>query len=91
MSARKSPAEIVKEINQAGGCSHPIRLRGEFVNAITGEVNQRPLMVACKDRRAVICPSCSYLYKADAWILVSAGLIGARGCQRRFATIHGCS
>lgn len=79
MSPRKSPSEIVKEINQAGGCSHPIRLRGEFVNTNTGEVNQRPLMVACKDRRAVICPSCSYLYKADAWILVSAGLIGGKG------------
>lgn len=79
MSPRKSPSEMVKEINQAGGCSHPIRLRGEFVNTATGEVNQRPLMVACKDRRAVICPSCSYLYKADAWILVSAGLIGGKG------------
>ena len=79
MSPRKSPSEMVKEINQAGGCSHPIRLRGEFVNTNTGEVSQRPLMVACKDRRAVICPSCSYLYKADAWILVSAGLIGGKG------------
>lgn len=79
MSPRKSPSEMIKEINQAGGCSHPIRLRGEFVNTNTGEVNQRPLMVACKDRRAVICPSCSYLYKADAWILVSAGLIGGKG------------
>ena len=79
MSPRKSPSEIVKEINQAGGCSHPIRLRGEFVNTATGEINQRPLLVACKDRRVVVCPSCSYLYKADAWIVVSAGLIGGKG------------
>lgn len=35
--------------------------------------------MACKDRRSQICPACSYLYKADAWILVSAGLIGGKG------------
>jgi len=76
---RKSTSELVGEIKQAGGCSHPIRLRGEFVNVATGEVNERPLLVACKDRRAVVCPSCSYLYKADAWIVVSTGLIGGKG------------
>ena len=79
MTHRKSTHELVKDINQAGGCSHPIRLRGEFVNVATGEVNERPLLVACKDRRAVLCPSCSYLYKADAWIVVSTGLIGGKG------------
>lgn len=66
MADRKSTIELVKEIQQAGGCAHPIRLRGEFVNVTTGEVNERLLLVACKDRRAVLCPSCSYLYKADA-------------------------
>jgi uncharacterized Zn-finger protein len=79
MTHRKSTHELVKDINEAGGCSHPIRLRGEFVNVATGEVNERPLLVACKDRRAVLCPSCSYLYKADAWIVVSTGLIGGKG------------
>jgi hypothetical protein len=79
MTHRKSTHELVKDINEAGGCSHPIRLRGEFVNIATGEVNERPLLVACKDRRAVLCPSCSYLYKADAWIVVSTGLIGGKG------------
>jgi hypothetical protein len=79
MTQRKSTHELVKDINEAGGCSHPIRLRGEFFNVATGEVNERPLLVACKDRRAVLCPSCSYLYKADAWIVVSTGLIGGKG------------
>lgn len=79
MTHRKSTHELVKDIQQAGGCSHPIRLRGEFVNVATGEVNERPLLVACKDRRALLCPSCSYLYKADAWIVVSTGLIGGKG------------
>jgi hypothetical protein len=27
----------------------------------------------------VICPSCSHLYKADAFILVGAGLMGGKG------------
>jgi hypothetical protein len=79
MTHRKSTHELVKDIQQAGGCSHPIRLRGGFINVATGEVNERPLLVACKDRRAVLCPSCSYLYKADAWIVVSTGLIGGKG------------
>jgi uncharacterized Zn-finger protein len=71
--------ELLDEITSAGGCSHPVRLRGEFVNTVTGEVNQRQLRVACKDRRAVICSACSHLYQADAWIMVSAGLVGGKG------------
>ena len=86
MSLRKSTNEIVNEINQAGGCSHPIRLRGEFINTGTGEVNKRSLLVACKDRRVVVCPSCSYLYKADASIVVSTGLIGGKGVPASVAS-----
>lgn len=79
MTRQKSTVELVKEIKMAGGCTHPIRLSGEFVNSATGQVSQRQLLVACKDRRAVLCPACSYLYKADAWIVVSTGLIGGKG------------
>lgn len=39
----------------------------------------------CKDRRAAVCPSCSYLYKADAWILVSAGLEGGKSVPTSIA------
>jgi hypothetical protein len=72
-------AHLISEVEQAGSCSHPIRLRGETVNLVTGEVDQSVLRVACKDRRHIICPSCSYLYKLDAWILVSSGLVGGKG------------
>ena len=72
-------AHLLREVEQAGNCSHPIRLRGETVNLATGEVGESLLRVACKDRRHVVCPSCSYLYKADAWILVSSGLVGGKG------------
>ena len=83
---RRSAAELLRDVATAGGCSHPIRLRGEFVNAATGELAERGLLVACKDRRAILCPSCSYLYKADAWILVSAGLVGGKGVDGSVAT-----
>jgi uncharacterized Zn-finger protein len=72
-------AYLVHEVEQAGNCSHPIRLRGETVDRATGEIGESVLRVACKDRRHVVCPSCSYLYKADAWILVSSGLVGGKG------------
>jgi hypothetical protein len=44
------------------------------------------LRVACKDRRHGVCPSCSYLYKADAWILVSTGLVGGKGTPEPVGT-----
>ena len=86
MTNRMTTIQLVDEIKRAGGCSNPIRLNGEFVNTVTGEVSQRSLLVACKDRRSVVCPSCSYLYKADAWIVVSTGLIGGKGVPASVST-----
>lgn len=40
----------------------------------------------CKDRRAAVCPSCSRLYGADAWILVAAGLNGGKGLPEAVAS-----
>jgi hypothetical protein len=80
-----SRQELLREISLAGGCSHPIRLSGELVNLSTGEVGRRRIQVACKDRRAVVCPACSYLYKADAWILVATGLNGGKGVPQSVA------
>jgi hypothetical protein len=72
-------SRLLRELQGSSNCSHPIRLRGEIVNIATGEVSERDLRVACKDRREVICPACSYLYRADTWILVSTGLVGGKG------------
>ena len=72
-------SNLVREVALSSNCSHPIRLKGEMVNLATGEVAVSSLRIACKDRRQVICPSCSYTYKADAWILVSTGLVGGKG------------
>ena len=57
-----------------------------MVNTVTGEVSERDLRVACKDRREVICPACSFLYRADTWILVSTGLVGGKGTPEVVAT-----
>ncbi len=70
---------LLRAVVDAGNCSHPIRLRGETLNLATGEVRPSKLRIACKDRREIICSACSYLYRADAWILVAAGLGGGKG------------
>jgi hypothetical protein len=78
----------LREVVLAGNCSHPIRLSGEMVNLTTGEVGQSSLRISCKDRRHVVCPSCSYLYRTDAWILVSTGLVGGKGTPEAVGTHH---
>jgi hypothetical protein len=70
---------IVEEVGGAGCCLHPVRLAGASANAATGEISSGEVTVACKDRRAALCPSCSALYRADAWQLVAAGLRGGKG------------
>jgi hypothetical protein len=59
-----------------------------MVNLTTGEVDQSSLRISCKDRRHVVCPSCSYLYRTDAWILVSTGLVGGKGTPEAVGTHH---
>jgi hypothetical protein len=71
----------------AARCSAPIRLAGQrlTVSADTGEIVERfgsadapggVLLVACGNRRSSRCPSCSTIYRGDAYALVRAGLIG---------------
>jgi len=71
--------EILAEVNQAGGCTHPVRLRGVVLDRVNGELVERGILVPCKDRRAAVCPSCSRLYQWDAWQLVAAGIRGGKG------------
>ena len=70
---------VLAEVDQAGLCAHPVRLRGLTLDPMTGELVEGELVVACKDRRAAVCPSCSRLYQADAWQLVAAGIRGGKG------------
>jgi hypothetical protein len=70
---------VLAEVDQAGLCARPIRLRGVTLDRSTGELAEGDLLVACKDRRAAVCPSCSRLYQADAGQLVAAGIRGGKG------------
>ncbi len=70
---------VLAEVDQARLCSNPVRLHGIRLDRTTGELADGGLLVPCKDRRAAVCPSCSRLYRADAWQLVAAGIRGGKG------------
>ena len=89
------------QVTTAGGCSHPIRLRGKVtaVDRATGDTAtlydtavSEPsgvLHVACGNRRESACPACSAIYKRDARQLVRAGLSGGKGVPESVAA-HPC-
>ncbi|MET8141980.1 replication initiator [Sphaerisporangium sp. NPDC005288] len=73
-----------------GGCANPVHLAGgsHIVEAATGEVlhsyrtADEPsghLLMACGNRRASVCASCSEVYRADTFQLIRAGLSGGKG------------
>jgi hypothetical protein len=76
---------LLREVEGAGQCSHPIRLRGEAVNLATGEVEPTAFKIACKDRREAVCPACSRRYATDAWIIAATGLNGGKGVDESVA------
>jgi hypothetical protein len=67
-------------------CTRPIRLhaRHATVDRTTGEIltttaEDRPVLAKCGNRRAAVCPSCSYTYQGDMWHLLHAGVAGGKG------------
>lgn len=84
-------------VRRIGGCARPVRLHGatRTLDAASGEViaefssRDEPfgvLLIACRDRRATRCPTCSRVYKADTYHLVRAGLAGGKGVPPAVAT-----
>ena len=80
-------------------CARPVRLRGstQLVNPETGEVRavysreqelDGTTWIPCGNRRAAVCAPCSATYKRDAWGLITTGLGGGKGIQRRSPTIR---
>ncbi|KUN98050.1 plasmid replication initiator protein [Streptomyces caeruleatus] len=78
------------QIKAIGGCAHPIYLSGSTLtlNPVTGEVVSsystadepaERLAVRCGNRRASVCPTCSYLHAGDTYQLMRAGLSGGKG------------
>jgi hypothetical protein len=87
------------QIERTGGCRHPIRLRGRIrtldttsgglteVYATSSEPRGVALL-ACKTRRAALCPSCAALYRGDAYQLIAGGLRGEKtGRPALFVTL----
>jgi len=79
MSSASHWRRMLAEVDQAGCCANPVRLRGVTLDRSTGELVEGAILVPCKDRRAAVCPSCSRLYQSDAWHLVAAGIRGGKG------------
>jgi hypothetical protein len=76
-----------QQVERCGHCSRPVRLRGRVTRRTAGSVEDvystdgepdRVLLVRCGNRRASICPSCSYEYAGDMWQLLYAGAAGGR-------------
>ncbi|GAB2484359.1 replication initiator protein RepSA [Nocardiopsis aegyptia] len=79
--------DVLSTINRVGGCSEPLRLRGQLTAVDTSTGAAEPvwstsgqpgqvLMVACGNRRASRCPACADTYRGDTFHLIRSGLIG---------------
>jgi hypothetical protein len=76
-----------EQVTRCGHCAHPVRLRGrvehrspsgrQLTYSTEGEPD-RVLLIRCGNRRAAVCPSCSYEYAGDMWQLLYAGAAGGR-------------
>jgi len=76
-----------EQVARCGHCSRPVRLRGRVehrsaegrrVTYSTETEPDRVLLIRCGNRRAAVCPSCSYEYAGDMWQLLYAGAAGGR-------------
>jgi hypothetical protein len=76
-----------EQVARCGHCSRPVRLRGRVehrsaagrrVAYSTEAEPDRVLLIRCGNRRAAVCPSCSYEYAGDMWQLLYAGAVGGR-------------
>jgi hypothetical protein len=76
-----------EQLSRCGHCSRPVRLRGRVEHrSATGQQvaystetePDRVLLIRCGNRRAAVCPSCSYEYAGDMWQLLYAGAVGGR-------------
>ncbi|MFI7341804.1 replication initiator [Streptomyces sp. NPDC050085] len=89
--------QVRNQVRAARGCTNPIRLAGytETVHARTGRILHSfntadhatgGLLVACNNRRASRCPSCSRTYAGDTYQLIKAGVAGGKNITAQVAT-----
>jgi hypothetical protein len=60
-----------RKAEEAGFCANPVHLAGA-----DNFGREQHVLTRCKNRRAIVCPSCSELYARDIWQLIHAGLRG---------------
>jgi hypothetical protein len=100
-AARPDFDEWISQVELVGGCTRPVRLRGQLadVDTTTGEVTRQidtgselpdgVIYKACGTRRASQCPSCAETYRRDAYFLLHAGIAGGDGAPET-ASLHPC-
>lgn len=83
---RRQLDQILDEVVKAGRCLHPVRIHGSSLDEATGEVWEGTIGIACKDRRAAVCPVCAARYRSDAWHLIASGIRGGKGVPETVAS-----
>src|SRR5688572_640714 len=80
----------LSHVMPAAACAQPIRLKVDAhwqdaagrvteVDHISNGMPDGVLYVACKNRRASVCPGCAATYRADMYQLIKAGMLGGKG------------
>ena len=93
-------AAWLAHVAPAAACSRPVRLRldaewhsqdgrSSELYRVSDEMPDGRFYVACKNRRATVCPACAETYRADTYHLVKAGLLGGKGVPET-VTEHPC-
>lgn len=91
--ARPDFASWAARVASTGYCANPIHLRGlahetRPDGAPVGPGERRSLMVRCGNRRAAVCPSCSFTYAGDVWQVLASGIAGGRHDVPRSVARH---
>lgn len=81
--SRPDFAAWAARVASTGYCANPIHLRGLVHEqspdgTVRATSERRSLLVRCGNRRAAVCPSCSFTYAGDVWQVLVAGMDGGR-------------
>ena len=57
-----------------GECRNPIRLLRRTIDTRSGDLTEHEIEKRCGNRRESVCPSCSCLYRGDAFQVIRSGL-----------------
>jgi hypothetical protein len=100
-AARDDYDQWISQVEPVGGCTRPVRLRGQLVevDTTTGEITRTldtnrelpdgVIYKACGPRRASQCPSCAETYRRDAYFPLHAGVAGGDGAPETVSQ-HPC-